>query len=307
MEKGVVTKVVGNIFSVKRSNGEILESRIKGKLRMLDIKSTNPATVGDIVLFTESDGVGAIQEIEDRKNYIIRKSTNLSKQSHIIAANVDQALLIVTLKEPETKTDFIDRYLASAEAFSIPVIIAFNKFDLYTHETLNEYKQLKQVYEGVGYKCIETSAKTGFNLVGLTNILRDKITVINGNSGVGKSSLITAIDSSLQLKIGKISDYHKTGMHTTSFSEMFGLSFGGSIIDTPGIKGFGLIDFEKEELYHFFPEIFKTAENCKFYNCMHIHEPGCAVVKAVEEGNIATTRYISYFNIFIDGNAKYRG
>jgi len=305
--KGVVTKVVGNIFSVKKENGEILECRIKGKLRILDIKSTNPVTVGDIVMFTESDDLGVIYEIEERKNYIIRKSTNLSKQSHVIAANVDQALLIVTLKEPETKTDFIDRYLASAEAFRIPVIIAFNKFDLYEEKTLDEFKLLKRIYEDIGYKCVETSTVKGLNLEIIVNILKNKITVINGNSGVGKSSLIRAIDSSLQVKIGKISEYHKTGMHTTSFSEMFDLSFGGSIIDTPGIKGFGLIDFEKEELYHFFPEIFKMADECKFYNCTHIHEPGCQVIKAVENGIIAYSRYTSYFNIFNDGNAKYRG
>jgi ribosome biogenesis GTPase len=306
MNKGLVLKAAGSLYSVKDSEGNIYECKIKGKLRTKDLKSTNPVTVGDIVFFDTTNEIGSIQEIQDRKNYIIRKSTNLSKQHHIIAANIDQAILIVTLKEPETNTDFIDRYLVSAEAFNIPVILVFNKIDLLSGSNIEYLKYLKNLYSGIGYKCLETSVNENINLDKLIPILQNKITVINGNSGVGKSTLINAIDPDFNLKMGKISDYHQTGMHTTSFSEMFELKFGGYIIDTPGIKAFGLIDFFKEELYHYFPEIFKIAENCKFYNCTHIHEPGCEVIKAMNEGKIALTRYTSYYNIFCDENTKYR-
>jgi ribosome biogenesis GTPase len=306
VKQGLVIKVAGSLYSVKDTDGIIVECRIKGKLRTRDLKSTNPITVGDVVKFDLINDVGSIHEIEERKNYIIRKSTNLSKQHHIIAANIDQAILIVTLKDPETNTDFIDRYLVSAEAFNIPVILVFNKVDLLSGDSFEYLKYLTHLYKNIGYQCIETSVPQALNIDKLLNILQNKITVVNGNSGVGKSSLINAIDSDLNLKIGKISDFHQTGMHTTSYSEMFELKFGGYIIDTPGIKAFGLIDFSKEELYHYFPEIFKIAENCKFYNCTHIHEPGCEVIKAMDEGRISLTRYTSYFNMFSDDNNKHR-
>lgn len=308
MKDGIIIKVVSNLCTVMDQKGNSFNCRLKGKLRVKDSKSTNPISVGDRVLFEFFDGyeIGVIVQIRDRKNYIIRKSTNLSKQYHIIAANVDQALLMVTLKEPETSTDFIDRYLVSAEAFNIPVIIVFNKLDLYTKETLEKLKLLKKLYNEIGYDCIEISLLFKENLGGITNLLKGKITVINGNSGVGKSLLIKNIAPDLSIKIGEISSYHKSGVHTTSYSEMYKIGADSYIIDTPGIKAFGLIDFYKEELYHYFPEIFKIASECKFYNCRHIHEPGCAVLKALEQGSISTSRYNSYFNLFHDENEKYR-
>jgi ribosome biogenesis GTPase len=306
--EGLVIKAVGNLYKVKTNNGQLYDCRIKGRLRILDIKSTNPVTVGDRVNFeldARSD-VAGITEILDRKNYIIRKSSNLSRQSHIIAANVDQALLIVTLKEPETNTDFIDRFLVAAESFRITVIIVFNKIDIYEDIVAEKLLELSEVYKNIGYKVVHTSVTSNINLHLIQQFLQNKITVINGNSGVGKSSLIKAIDPSLDIKIGTISDYHKSGMHTTSFSEMFELNGGGYIIDTPGIKGFGLFQFYKQELFHYFPEIFKISDSCKFYNCTHIHEPGCAVIDAVKDGTIALSRYQSYFNLYHDSDGKYR-
>jgi ribosome biogenesis GTPase len=308
VKEGVVTKAAGNLYSIECLNGDKHICRIKGKLRTFGLKSTNPVAVGDNVVFEHVPGndFGSIIEIKERKNYIIRKSTNLSKQYHIIAANVDQAVLVVTIFEPETSTDFIDRYLVSAEAFRIPVIIVFNKFDLYVDAALEKFNNLFGLYKKIGYCCIETSTINGLNLSVVRELLKDKTTVINGNSGTGKSTIINSIYPGLGLKIGNISTYHKTGMHTTSYSEMFKADGGGYIIDTPGIKAFGLSDFYKEELYHFFPEIFKISNNCKFYNCAHIHEPGCAVLKAVEDGTIAQSRYHSYFNLFHDENKKHR-
>lgn len=307
MLEGIVIKAVGNLYKVK-TDDRVYECRIKGKLRTLDIKSTNPVTVGDKVRFeldSRSDVAGII-EILDRKNYIVRKSPNLSRQYQIIAANIDQALLIVTLREPETNLDFIDRYLVAAESFRIPVIIIFNKVDLYTESDLIKLHELESIYNDIGYKTFRCSVVQNLYVDLIRNILKDKVSVINGNSGVGKSSLVKAIDPVIELKIGSISDYHKSGMHTTSFSEMFELSEGGYIIDTPGIKGFGLYQFYKEELFHYFPEIFEISSNCKFYNCTHIHEPGCAVIAAVNEGAIAFSRYTSYFNLFNDSEEKYR-
>ena len=307
--EGIVIKAAGNLYKVKYGIDQYIDCRIKGKLRVLDLKSTNPVTVGDHVLF-ELDSraeVGAIFEVMERKNYIIRKSTNLSRQFHVIAANVDQALLIVALKDPETNTDFIDRYLAAAEAFRIPVVIIFNKTDLYTGVYKEKLDELTKLYSGIGYTCLHTSVAKNLNIDAFGQLLKGKISVVNGNSGVGKSSLINAVDSSFDLKIGEISDYHKSGKHTTSYSEMFTLKNDSYIIDTPGIKGFGLFDLYKEELYHFFPEIFKLSADCKFYNCTHIHEPHCAIIRAVDTGEIALSRYTSYFNIYNDDNKKHRG
>jgi ribosome biogenesis GTPase / thiamine phosphate phosphatase len=307
MKEGTVIKVAGTLYKVIDSESSVINCRIKGKLRIKDLKSTNPVTVGDKVLYDLlKNNEGVIIEIMDRKNYIIRKSTNWSKQYHIIAANVDQAFLIATLKEPETNTDFIDRYLVTAKAFSIPVVIVFNKYDLYDNGFKSRLSKLMKLYIDIGYFCIETSALTGKNMIKLAELLKDKITVLNSNSGVGKSMLIKSIDPDINLKINEISHYHKTGIHTTTYSEMYKIKTGGYLIDTPGIKGFGLIDFYKEELYHYFPEFFEISNKCKFYNCTHIHEPDCAVIQAVEIGKIAQSRYESYFNLFHDDNKKYR-
>lgn len=308
MKEGTIVKITGNLYKVMDISGDIVNCRVKGKLRIKDLKSTNPVAVGDKVMYNFSDDYkeGIITDIKDRKNYIIRKSTNWSKQYHVIAANIDQSFLIVTLTEPEVKIDFVDRYLVTAEAFSIPAIIIFNKIDLYDNETKSKLLDLEKLYTDIGYFCIETSALTGENIEKLKELLKGKITLMNGNSGVGKSTIIRSIDPGINLKINEISHYHKTGIHTTTYSEMYKISTGGYIIDTPGIKGFGLFDFYKEELYHYFPEIFKISIECKFYNCTHIHEPGCAVLKAVEFGSIALSRYDSYFKLFHDENRKYR-
>lgn len=308
MIEGIVIKATGNIYTVKNQLGNLVNCHIKGRLRVKGLKSTNPVAVGDKVFYDihTLDSNGIIFKIGERRNYIIRRSINLSKQYHIIAANIDQALLIVSLVAPETNNDFIDRYLVSAESFSIPTIIVFNKFDLYQGEVLNKYEKLLQTYSDIGYKCIATSTKSLLNIDEFAGLVNRKISVINGNSGVGKSSLIHSIAPDLKIKIGEISGYHKAGIHTTSYSEMYELLDGSYIIDTPGIKGFGLIDFYKEELYHYFPEIFKLSPNCRFYNCTHTHEPGCVVIEAVNENKIAMSRYTSYLNIFHDKGKKYR-
>jgi ribosome biogenesis GTPase / thiamine phosphate phosphatase len=248
-----------------------------------------------------------ITDIEERRNYIIRKSSNLSKQGHIIAANIDQALLLVTLALPETNLEFIDRFLVTAEAYNIPCILVFNKSDMIAalniEDKLEEYKN---IYESIGYQCLVVSAKKNFNIDAIKEVLIDKISLVAGNSGVGKSTLLNAIDPGLQLKIGDISKSHLKGMHTTTYSEMFELKKRTYIIDTPGIKGFGMIDMDKEELYHYFPEIFRISQDCQFYNCMHIHEPGCAVLKAVDSCEIHFSRYRSYVNLFNEDLKKYR-
>jgi len=308
LKEGLVVKVSGNLCIVLDSAGKSYSCRIEGKLRIKEFKSTNPIVVGDKIVFEFHDNydVGIVKEIKDRKNYIIRKSTNLSKKYHIIAANVDQAFLIVTLKDPVTNIEFIDRFLVSAEAYRIPVIIIFNKIDLYDSKTFEELLKLRKIYDDIGYNCIEISALLGINMDILMKHINSKITVINGNSGVGKSQLIKSINPSLNIKIRDISSFHKSGVHTTTYNEMYKIGTDGFLIDTPGIKGFGLIDFYKEELYHYFPEIFAFSKNCKYYNCTHIHEPGCAVLKAIDKGEIAISRYTSYFNLFFDANEKYR-
>ncbi len=302
MEKGIVVKSTGSSYTVKTDSGDRVDCKLKGRLRTEDIKSTNPVAVGDRVLFD----AGVICDIEPRKNYIIRKSTNLSKQSHIIAANVDMAFLTITFRLPETPSEFIDRFLAAAEAYRIPVCLVFNKFDLYSAKEAEQVKQIETVYRTIGYRAIETSIVDMTGIDELRQMLSNKISVVAGLSGVGKSSLINAVDPDLRVKIGAMSDYHRSGKHTTTFAEMFALRSGGYIIDTPGIRGFGLIHIEKEELYHFFPEIFKTATECSYRNCLHINEPGCAVIKAVEAGKISFSRYNSYLSMMEDTQNKYR-
>ena len=275
---------------------------------MKGIRSTNPVAVGDHVeIITNQEGTAFISAIEDRRNYIIRKSPNLSKQSHILAANVDQALLVVTVNYPQTSTTFIDRFLASAEAYSVPVVLVFNKHDLLSEEELHYEKMMCTLYETVGYKCVEISAETGEGVEQLFPILKDKISLLSGNSGVGKSTLINRLIPHASQRTAEISDAHNTGMHTTTFSEMIELPDGGYLIDTPGIKGFGTFDIEKEELTSYFKEIFHFSKDCRFSNCTHTHEPGCAVIKAVEDHFIAASRYQSYLSMLEDKDEnKYR-
>ena len=306
--KGLVIKNTGSWYTVKTDDGQLIESKIKGNFRLKGIRSTNPVAVGDYVeIITNQEGTAFISAIEDRRNYIIRKSPNLSKQSHILAANVDQALLVVTVNYPQTSTTFIDRFLASAEAYSVPVILVFNKHDLLSEEELHYEKMMCTLYETVGYKCVEISAETGEGVEQLFPILKDKITLLSGNSGVGKSTLINRLIPHASQRTAEISDAHNTGMHTTTFSEMIELPDGGYLIDTPGIKGFGTFDIEKEELTSYFKEIFHFSKDCRFSNCTHTHEPGCAVIKAVEDHFIAASRYQSYLSMLEDKDEnKYR-
>ncbi|MCY1634643.1 ribosome small subunit-dependent GTPase A [Marinifilum sp. D737] len=307
MREGLVIKSTGSWYTVKTNDGEIHNCRIKGRFRMEGIRTTNPIAVGDRVNFEEDKESKVIVSIHDRKNYIIRKSSNLSKHSQIIASNVDQAFLIVTVNYPLTTTTFIDRFLAAAEAYRIPVRLIFNKIDRYRPNDMDRLDELKGIYEKIGYKCYEISAKNGTHLDIIKDALKDNINLLSGHSGVGKSTLINAIQPGLDLKTGEISEAHSQGKHTTTFSEMFELDFGGYIIDTPGIRGFGTIDMEKEEMSHFFPEIFKTSNDCQFNNCSHIHEPKCAVKAAVEAGEISVTRYESYLGMVMeDEDSKYR-
>ncbi len=313
MKKGLVIKSTGSWYTVEDESGETIECKIKGKFRIKGIKSTNPVAVGDHVEFTvkpvseskNAEKIGLITGISERKNYIIRRSINLSKQSHIIAANIDQAVLVATLAYPVTTTTFIDRFLASAEAYRIPVLIVFNKIDRCSAEQLKELEQLQNIYENIGYKCLSSSAKTSVGLDELKEALKDKTNVISGHSGVGKSTLINILEPGLNLKTKEISDSHKTGKHTTTFSELFKLNFGGYIIDTPGIKAFGMLEMEAWEISHYFVEIFKISENCQYNNCSHTHEPGCAVKTAVENGEIAKSRFISYLGL-LESDDKYR-
>lgn len=299
-------KSTGSWYSVRLESGEQVECRIKGKFRMKGIKTTNPVAVGDVVEIEAGAEGGVISQIMDRKNYIIRKSTNLSKEAHIIAANVDQAMLVVTVNHPVTSTVFIDRFLASVEAYRIPAVLVFNKIDLYGEDDLLMLGALTQVYMQAGYECLHVSSLTGEGIEDVVAAMKDKITVFSGLSGVGKSSLVNRVEPSLDLKVAEISESHDTGKHTTTFAEMFPLSFGGYIVDTPGIRAFGLIHMEKNEISHYFPEIFKRATDCKYYNCTHIHEPGCAVLEAVENGEISESRYFSYVSMFEEGEEKYR-
>ena len=306
--KGLVIKNTGSWYTVKTDDGTIVDSKIKGNFRLKGIRSTNPVAVGDRVeIIRNQEGTAFINAIEDRRNYIIRKSQNLSKQSHIIAANVDQAFLIVTVNYPQTSTTFIDRFLASAEAYSVPVTLVFNKTDLLGEEERHYQDMMMTLYNTVGYKCVAISAETGEGVDALLPMLHDKITVLSGNSGVGKSTLINRILPDVNLRTAEISDTHNTGMHTTTFSEMLELPQGGYIIDTPGIKGFGTFNMEPEEITSYFKEIFKFSKDCRFNNCTHTHEPGCAVLKAVEDHYIAASRYQSYLSMLNDKDEnKYR-
>ncbi len=306
--KGLVIKNTGSWYTVKTDDGNIVESKIKGNFRLKGIRSTNPVAVGDRVeIIRNQEGTAFISAIEDRRNYIIRKSQNLSKQSHIIAANVDQAFLIVTVNYPQTSTTFIDRFLASAEAYSVPVVLVFNKTDLLSEEERHYQDMMMTLYETVGYQCVAISAEKGDGVDTLLPLLHDKITLLSGNSGVGKSTLINRILPGVNLRTAEISDSHNTGMHTTTFSEMLQLPNGGYIIDTPGIKGFGTFNMEPEEISGFFKEIFRFSKDCRFNNCTHTHEPGCAVIKAVEDHYIAASRYQSYLSMLNDKDEnKYR-
>ncbi|MDD7461647.1 MAG: ribosome small subunit-dependent GTPase A [Prevotellaceae bacterium] len=305
---GLVIKNTGSWYTVKTDDGQIIESKIKGNFRLKGIRSTNPVAVGDRVqLITNQEGTAFIAAIEDRHNYMIRKSSNLSKQSHIIAANIDMALLLVTINYPETSLTFIDRFLASAEAYRIPVVLLFNKTDILSDDELRLQEMVMNLYDTVGYRCIAISANTRESLEQLRPLLKDKITLLSGNSGVGKSTLINALLPGSDLRTAEISDVHNTGMHTTTFSEMLPLPEGGYLIDTPGIKGFGTFDIEKEELSSYFKEIFEFSKDCRFNNCTHTHEPGCAVRKALENHYIAQSRYDSYLNMLDDKEeGKYR-
>lgn len=306
--KGLVIKNTGSWYSVKTDTGKVVECKIKGNFRLKGIRSTNPVAVGDNVeIALNSEGTAFITHIEERRNYIIRKSQNLSKQSHILAANVDQAFLIVTVNYPQTSTTFIDRFLASAEAYSVPVVLVFNKCDILSDDERHYQQSMIHLYETIGYECREVSATTGEGVDGLHALLKGKITLLSGNSGVGKSTLINKILPEAKLRTAEISDAHNTGMHTTTFSEMLELPEGGYIIDTPGIKGFGTFNMEPEELTSYFPEIFHFSKGCKFSNCTHTHEPGCAVLKAIDDHFIAQSRYQSYLNMLEDKDEnKYR-
>ena len=326
--RGLVIKNTGSWYTVLTDDGQLIECKIKGNFRLKGIRSTNPVAVGDRVeIVPNNEGTAFITEIEDRRNYIIRKSINLSKQSHILAANVDQALLVVTISKPETSTTFIDRFLASAEAYRVPVILIFNKSDLLSDDERHYQQMMIDLYETIGYECRAISATTGQGVEELRPLLEGKITLLSGNSGVGKSTLINQLVPHANQRVADISDAHQTGMHTTTFSEMINLSptlsqgegantagtpplgggRGGWLIDTPGIKGFGTFDIEREELTSYFKEIFEFSKQCRFSDCTHTHEPGCAVLKAVEDHYIAQSRYQSYLSMLEDKDEnKYR-
>ncbi len=308
MNQGLVTKATGSVYFVKTKD-KTLSCKLKGKMRTSKgLRSTSPVVVGDWVkietnpAFTE----GVIYEVEDRKNYIIRKSTKLSKHAHILAANIDTAFLVITLRNPVTNTSFIDRFLITAEAYHIPARLLLNKADIYTSTEIEQAEKLLDIYNKAGYESFMISAETGMNFEKLQPIMEHKISLFAGNSGVGKSSIINRINPDMNLKTRTISAYHKSGKHTTTFSEMFELPFGGYIIDTPGIKGFGLIDIPKDEVGGFFPEILDRASQCQYHNCSHTHEPGCKVKEAAATGEMAESRYNSYLNMYFDEHEKYR-
>lgn len=305
---GLVVKNTGSWYTVKTDSGQLIDCKLKGNFRLKGIRSTSPVAVGDYVqIVTNAEGTAMITAIDDRKNYIIRKSPNLSKQSQIIAANLDQAFLLVTIKYPETSTIFIDRFLAGAEAYRIPVVLVFNKTDLLNEEEHHYQQMMMNLYETIGYHCVEISAETGQGMEIIDALLAQKVTLLSGNSGVGKSTLINVLIPHAEQRTAEISDAHGTGIHTTTFSEMIALPHGGYVIDTPGIKGFGTFDIEPEELTSYFKEIFAFSKDCKFNNCTHTHEPGCAVRTAVENHYISESRYQSYLSMLDDKEEnKYR-
>jgi ribosome biogenesis GTPase len=307
---GIVYKSTGSWYTVKSLNGKFYECRIKGRFRLEGIKSTNPIAVGDKVEFEletkNNTETGIINRIEERKNYIVRKSVNLSKQTHIIASNIDQVFLLITIDNPPTFTTFIDRFLVTAEAYSIKTILLFNKVDTYDEETMLEVKYLASIYRKIGYECIGISATTGKNIDKVKALMIGKVSMFAGHSGVGKSTLVNAIEPTLDLKTKAISEQHMQGQHTTTFAEMFDLSFDAKIIDTPGIKGFGVVDMEKEEIGDYFPEFFALKQNCKFNNCIHLNEPKCGVKDALEKDEISYSRYKSYVQILEGEDENYR-
>ena len=306
--RGLVIKNTGSWYSVRTDDGRTIESKLKGNFRLKDIRSTNPVSVGDRVdIEINNEGTAFITEIEERKNYIIRRASNLSKQSHIIAANLDQAMLIVTVNYPITTTVFIDRFLATAEAYRVPVKLVFNKIDRYNADDREYMEALILLYTSIGYPCSKICARKEDGLDELRAEMKGKITLLSGHSGVGKSTLINKLLPGINLKTGNISEYHNKGMHTTTFSEMISLPGGGYLIDTPGIKGFGTIEMADAEISHYFRELFKYSEECRFNNCTHRHEPGCAVIQAVNDGLISESRYKSYLSILDDRmESKYR-
>jgi ribosome biogenesis GTPase / thiamine phosphate phosphatase len=306
--RGLVTKSTGNRYHVLFPNGSQMICTFKGKFKISGIRSTNPIAVGDYVRIREEiEGQTAlITSIEDRKNYIIRRASNLSKETHIIAANLDLAFLVISLARPSTPSGFIDRFLASAEAYRIPVVILINKVDDYTKEEMKELNELRTIYSSIGYEVLAMSAFREEDILLLREMTREKVCLFAGNSGVGKSTLTNGLEPGLDLKTAEISSFHSKGKHTTTFAQMFPLSNGGYIIDTPGIKGFGVFDFDPYEISHFFPEIFRLGKQCKFGNCLHLEEPGCAIRKGLEKGQISESRYASYLSILQDENEKYR-
>lgn len=308
MEKGLVIKSTGSRYRILYGFREIVECTIKGKFRVKDLRTTNPVAVGDQVLFefAKERTSGVITEVLDRKNYILRKASNLSKEVQVIAANIDQVFLMFTIILPETQAEFIDRFLITAEAYNIPASLIINKTDLYKEPELEKMKYLVSLYGNIGYACFQVSVNTRSGIEDLKDKMQDKITLLSGNSGVGKTSFINILDPSLNLKTEEISEYHRQGKHITTFPEMHHLPFGGYVIDSPGMRGFGVVDMNRNEIYHFFPEIFRISKGCRFYNCLHLDEPGCAVRAAVENDLINPSRYRSYIRILEDENRKYR-
>ncbi|MBQ5752192.1 MAG: ribosome small subunit-dependent GTPase A [Bacteroidaceae bacterium] len=307
-ELGTVIRSSGSVYGVRAADGRLIDCRVKGNFRLKGIRSTNPVAVGDYVHFdVRDDGTAYIVDILERRNYIVRKASNLSKQSHILAANLDQCFLVVTISHPATATTFIDRFLAAAEAYRVPVVLVFNKTDLYNDAELEELDYLTALYGSIGYRCLHTSAVGGRGVDELKEAMRGKVSLLAGNSGVGKSSLVNAVAPDVAAKVGEISKTHDTGMHTTTYTEMFEFMPDSYIVDTPGVKGFGTFDMEVEEISHYFVEFFELSKDCRYGNCTHTHEPGCAVLEALERGEIAPSRYQSYLSMLEDKEeGKYR-